>query len=50
MNAGAIFSYLTGNEWTHTKEGAGYVSQKGELVIYEYFYDRSGYNHFQLKD
>jgi hypothetical protein len=50
MNAGEIFSYLTGHRWTHTKEGANYQPKPGELVIYEYFYELSGLNHFRLKD
>jgi hypothetical protein len=49
MNAGEIFSYLTGDKWEHTKEGPDYQPKGGEFVIYEYFYDKSGYNHFRLK-
>jgi hypothetical protein len=50
MNAGKIFSILTSDSWTHTKEGPDYQQKPGELVVYEYFYEKSGYNHFRLKD
>jgi hypothetical protein len=50
LNAGKIFSYLKGEKWTHTKEGPDYDPKPGELVIYEYFYDKSGLNHFRLAD
>jgi hypothetical protein len=50
MNAGEIFSYLTGKKWTHTREGADYKPKPGELVIYEWYYDPAGTNHFRLAD
>jgi hypothetical protein len=50
MNAGEIYSFLTGQKWAHTKEGPDYEPKPGELVIYEYFYDKSGLNHFRLAD
>jgi hypothetical protein len=50
MNAGEIFSYLTGKKWTHTKEGPDYDPKLGELVIYEWYYDPAGTNHFRLAD
>jgi hypothetical protein len=50
MNAGEIFSYLTGQKWAHTKEGPGCQPKPGELVIYEWYYEPAGTNHFRLAD
>jgi hypothetical protein len=49
-NAGAIFSYLTGQKWAHTKEGPGYQVKPGELMIYEWYYEPANTNHFRLAD
>jgi hypothetical protein len=49
-NAGRILTFLTGQNWTHRKDAAAYEAKSGEIVIDEWYNERTGHNHFACRD